>query len=197
MLACADMSTQELMAKGRLEMKAQEDSLARAQRIVESTIEVGTKTAETLHQQGEQMERVLDALEEIKFSMKKANQVIRDITRSIATDKCALLHDLLSLRDLWQLSCCSLTAAALHAGTKCKALTSSAWRIALPWFKSPFRLVNSARQQVAYQTQAYMELLDTSETIPAAVFTGWSSMLCRGRGMAKSPCALLHQRALA
>lgn len=77
------------MAKGRKEMKDQEESLMRAQRIVESTIEVGTKTAETLHQQGEQMERVLDALDEIKFSMKKANQVIRDITRSLATDKCA------------------------------------------------------------------------------------------------------------
>ena len=76
----AEMSTQELMTKGRKEMQAQEDSLIRAQRIVESTIEVGTKTAETLHQQGQQMERVLDALEEIKFSMKEANQVIRDIT---------------------------------------------------------------------------------------------------------------------
>ena len=76
------------MTKGRKEMQAQEDSLIRAQRIVESTIEVGAKTAETLHQQGQQMERVLDALEEIKFSLKKANQVIRDITRSIATDKC-------------------------------------------------------------------------------------------------------------
>ena len=85
----AEMSTQELMTRGRKEMQAQEDSLIRAQRIVESTIEVGAKTAETLHQQGQQMERVLDALDEIKFSMKKANQVIRDITRSIATDKCA------------------------------------------------------------------------------------------------------------
>lgn len=84
---CAELSTQELMAKGRKEMKDQEDSLMRAQRIVESTIDVGTKTAETLHQQGQQMERVLDALDEIKFSMKKANQVIRDITRSMATDK--------------------------------------------------------------------------------------------------------------
>ncbi len=85
--AYAELSTQELMAKGRKEMKDQEESLMRAQRIVESTIEVGTKTAETLHQQGQQMERVLDALDEIKFSMKKANQVIRDITRSLATDK--------------------------------------------------------------------------------------------------------------
>lgn len=77
------------MARGRLQMKDQEESLVRTQRIVESTIEVGAKTAETLQAQGQQMEGVLDALDEIKFSMKKANQVLRDITRSMATDKCA------------------------------------------------------------------------------------------------------------
>ena len=54
-------------------------------------MQVGTRTAETLQAQGEQMERVLDTLHEIQFSMKKAGQVIRDITRGIATDKCACL----------------------------------------------------------------------------------------------------------
>ena len=43
--------------------------------------------------QGQQMERVLDDLEQIHFSMKKANQVLRDMTRSIATDRRALLLD--------------------------------------------------------------------------------------------------------
>lgn len=33
------------------------------------------------------MERVLDDLEQIHFSMKKANQVLRDMTRGIATDR--------------------------------------------------------------------------------------------------------------
>jgi SNARE protein len=51
-------------------------------------MQVGTRAAETLQAQGEQMERVLDTLHEIQFSMKKAGQVIRDITRGIATDKC-------------------------------------------------------------------------------------------------------------
>ena len=83
------MSAQQLMERGRKEMKAQDESLIRAQRIVESTIEVGTKTAETLQAQGEQMDRVLDTLEEMRFDMKKAGQVIRDITRGLATDKCA------------------------------------------------------------------------------------------------------------
>lgn len=33
------------------------------------------------------MERVLDELEQIHFTMKKANQVLRDMTRGIATDR--------------------------------------------------------------------------------------------------------------
>jgi len=47
--------------------------------------------------QGQQMECVLDDLEQIHFSMKKANQVLRDMTRGIATDRrargaAALVH---------------------------------------------------------------------------------------------------------
>ena len=44
------------------------------------------------------MERVLDDLEQIHFSMKKANQVLRDMTRGIATDRHTLLfYDVLML----------------------------------------------------------------------------------------------------
>ena len=89
--ACAEMSAQQLMERGRKEMKAQDESLLRAQKIVESTVEIGSKTAETLHAQGQQMERVLDNLEEMRFDIKKGGQVIRDITRGLATDKCAAL----------------------------------------------------------------------------------------------------------
>ena len=45
------------------------------------------QTAETLDAQTRQMEKVIDDLDEIHFTMKKARQVIRDITRGIATDK--------------------------------------------------------------------------------------------------------------
>ena len=96
----ADMTTNELMQLGRKEIVETDEALVRAQRVVANTIEVGTKTAETLQAQTQQMERVLDDLDEIKFSLKKASKVIRDITRSMATDKCgpcslptcALLH---------------------------------------------------------------------------------------------------------
>ena len=63
--------------------------------------QVATETAATLDGQTKQMETVLDSLDEIHFSLKKANQVIRDITRRIATDKCVTV---------WL--CCTL-----HCGT--------------------------------------------------------------------------------
>ena len=45
--------------------------------------------AETLEGQTHQMEKIQGDLDEIKFTLKKAQKVIRDITRSMATDKCA------------------------------------------------------------------------------------------------------------
>ena len=50
--------------------------------------QVGTKVAETLESQTHQMEKIQGDLDEIKFTLKKAEKVIRDITRSMATDKC-------------------------------------------------------------------------------------------------------------
>lgn len=115
------MSAQQLMERGRKEMKAQDESLIRAQRIVESTIEVGTKTAETLQAQGEQMDRVLDTLEDIRFDMKKAGEVIRDITRGLATDKCVC-----SAPHLWIQ--CSVSKLWQHLqGVCCFTTTKSAW----------------------------------------------------------------------
>lgn len=87
------MNTGELMAVGRKEIAETDETLVRAQRIVANTIEVGTKTAETLQGQTQQMERVLDDLDEIKFTLKKASKVIRDITRSMATDKYGLASE--------------------------------------------------------------------------------------------------------
>ena len=75
------------MALGRKNVADTDLALTRAQKIVASTIEVGTKTAETMEGQTKQMERVLDDLEEIRFTMKKATQVIRDMTRGMATDR--------------------------------------------------------------------------------------------------------------
>jgi hypothetical protein len=50
------------------------------------------KTAAELKKQTDQMGKVIDDLNEIEFSMQRASKVIRDITRGLATDKCAPQH---------------------------------------------------------------------------------------------------------
>ena len=81
------MDTSTLIVEGRKKMKESDESLIRSEKLVAETIDIGTKTAEKLHDQTKQLERVVDDLDQIHFSMKKASKVIRDITRGIATDK--------------------------------------------------------------------------------------------------------------
>lgn len=76
-----------MMDKGRKDIIDTEKALQRSNKIVEDTIQVATATAETLNAQTEQMERTLDSLDRIEFSLKHARRVIRDITRGLATDK--------------------------------------------------------------------------------------------------------------
>jgi hypothetical protein len=45
------------------------------------------QTAATLHEQTQQLNKIVDDLNEIEFTMKKATKVIADITKGIMTDK--------------------------------------------------------------------------------------------------------------
>lgn len=83
----AGLTTTEAIQLGRKEIASTDQALVRAQKVVADTIDIGTKTAETLDSQTKQLERVMDDLDEIQFSMKKASQVLRDMTRGMATDK--------------------------------------------------------------------------------------------------------------
>ena len=47
-------------------------------------------TAEALHAQTKQMERVINDLDEIKFTLKTAGNLVRELTKSLATDKCIM-----------------------------------------------------------------------------------------------------------
>ena len=85
--ASADMDTTQLIVEGRKKIKESDESLIRSEKLVAETIEIGTKTAAKLDDQTKQLERVVDDLDQIHFSMKKAQKIIRDITRGIATDK--------------------------------------------------------------------------------------------------------------
>ena len=83
----AAMSIQDMIKLGQNEIKGTDDVIKRSAKIVEETIQAATDTAVTLDGQTKQMEHVLDSLDNIQFSLQKAKQVIRDITRGIATDK--------------------------------------------------------------------------------------------------------------
>ena len=89
------MATQDLMEMGRKQMKETDQSLIRSERLVNDTISIGAQTAETLQVQGQQLGKISNDLDDIHFSMKKASQVIRDMARGLATDKCIMAFLLL------------------------------------------------------------------------------------------------------
>jgi SNARE protein len=83
-----EMRTQELVELGRNHIGETDESLLRSERLVNDTIAIGAQTAETLQQQGNQLSKISEDLDEIHFSNEKARKVIRDITRGLATDRC-------------------------------------------------------------------------------------------------------------
>uniref|UniRef100_A0A2N9EIC3 t-SNARE coiled-coil homology domain-containing protein n=2 Tax=Magnoliopsida TaxID=3398 RepID=A0A2N9EIC3_FAGSY len=89
------MSNQELINAGTKTMDETDQAIVRTQKVVEQTIEVGTQTAGTLKGQTEQMGRIVNELDTINFSIKKASQLVKEIGRQVATDKCIMLFLLL------------------------------------------------------------------------------------------------------
>jgi len=84
------MEAGDLLQHGRGIMDETDKSVARSQAVVEETIQIGTQTAEALRGQTQQLERIVDDLDEIHFSLKKSFGVLKDITRGLATDKCIM-----------------------------------------------------------------------------------------------------------
>ncbi|GMH35226.1 hypothetical protein BSKO_03094 [Bryopsis sp. KO-2023] len=82
-----DMSTQQVITKGRGEIQDIDNRLARAEKVVDDTIQIGVQTAAELAEQTKQMEKIVDDLDNIEFSLKKARKVLSDITRGLITDK--------------------------------------------------------------------------------------------------------------
>ncbi|KAF5950962.1 hypothetical protein HYC85_012955 [Camellia sinensis] len=85
------MSNQELINAGMKTMNETDQAIERSKQVVEQTIEVGTQTAVTLKGQTEQMGRIVNELDTIQFSIKKASQLVKEIGRQVATDKCIML----------------------------------------------------------------------------------------------------------
>ncbi|XP_023000438.1 novel plant SNARE 13-like isoform X2 [Cucurbita maxima] len=87
----SSMTNQELIDAGKKTMDETDKAIERTQKVVEQTIEVGTQTAVTLKGQTEQMGRIVNELDTINFSIKKASQLVKEIGRQVATDKCIML----------------------------------------------------------------------------------------------------------
>ncbi|KAM7278069.1 hypothetical protein ACFE04_005203 [Oxalis oulophora] len=85
------MSNQELINAGMKTMDETDQAIERSKQVVHQTIEVGTQTATTLKGQTDQMGRIVNELDTIQFSLKKASQLVKEIGRQVATDKCIML----------------------------------------------------------------------------------------------------------
>jgi SNARE protein len=85
------MEAGDLIQHGRNVMDETDKSIMRSEAVVEETIQIGTQTAEALRGQTKQLEKIVDDLDEIHFSLKKSFGVLKDITRGLATDKCIMV----------------------------------------------------------------------------------------------------------
>ncbi|KAI3887429.1 hypothetical protein MKX03_022109 [Papaver bracteatum] len=84
------MSNQELIDAGKSRMDETDQAIERSKLVVEQTIEVGAQTGVALKGQTEQMGRIVNDLDTIQFSIKKASQLVKEIGRRVATDKCIM-----------------------------------------------------------------------------------------------------------
>lgn len=89
-LLASNMTNQQLMQHGDSLMDETDQALARSKQTVQETINVGTETAAALKAQTEQMSRVVNELDSIHFSMKKASKLVKEIGRQVATDRCIM-----------------------------------------------------------------------------------------------------------
>lgn len=84
------MTNQQLIDAGRNQMDQTDQAIERSKMVVAQTVETGAQTAATLTQQTEQMKRIGNELDTVHFSLKKASQLVKEIGRQVATDKCIM-----------------------------------------------------------------------------------------------------------
>ncbi|PKU75775.1 putative plant SNARE 11 [Dendrobium catenatum] len=86
----SSMTNQQLMDTGGRMMNEADQAIERSKKVVEDTVNVGAETAAALKAQTEQMSRIVNELDSIHFSMKKASQLVKEIGRQVATDRCIM-----------------------------------------------------------------------------------------------------------
>ncbi|KAL4323402.1 hypothetical protein GQ457_11G021590 [Hibiscus cannabinus] len=89
-LLASSMTNQQLMDRGHQMMDETDQTIDRAKKVVQDTVDVGTETAAALKAQTEQMSRIVNELDSIHFSIQKASKLVKEIGRQVATDKCIM-----------------------------------------------------------------------------------------------------------
>ncbi|XP_038991159.1 novel plant SNARE 11-like [Hibiscus syriacus] len=91
-LLASSMTNHMLMDKGNQMMDETDQAIDRAKKVVQDTVDVGTDTAAALkaNLKTEQMSSIVNELDSIIFSMKKASKLVKEFSRQIATDKCIM-----------------------------------------------------------------------------------------------------------
>ncbi|XP_047325589.1 novel plant SNARE 11-like [Impatiens glandulifera] len=89
-LLASTMTNQQLMDRGNEMMDDTDQAIERSKKVVHETINVGTETAAALKAQTEQMSKIVNELDSIHFSLKKASKLVKEIGRQVATDRCIM-----------------------------------------------------------------------------------------------------------
>ncbi|CAL9029157.1 unnamed protein product [Prunus brigantina] len=89
-LLASSMTNQQLIDNGNQMMDETDQAIERSKKVVHETINVGTETAAALKAQTEQMSRIVNELDSIHFSIKKATKLVKEIGRQVATDRCIM-----------------------------------------------------------------------------------------------------------
>lgn len=84
------MTTAQLLEKGQKVQEKSLDSLGHTLQTIDSTKEVGSATAQKLHEQTEQLVKVGEQVDEMQSYLDQANKELRSFVRRIATDKIIL-----------------------------------------------------------------------------------------------------------
>jgi len=85
-----EMDSQQLVQHGRGMMNQTDKSVSRSKKIVHETIEMGAVTAAKLKEQTQKLDEITDELDELQFSVRKSLNLVRDITKGLASDRCVI-----------------------------------------------------------------------------------------------------------
>ncbi|OIV93388.1 hypothetical protein TanjilG_24108 [Lupinus angustifolius] len=89
-LLASSMTNEQLMDRGNHMMDETDQAIERGKKVVQDTVNVGTEASAALKAQTEQMSKIVNELDSIHFSIKKASQLVKDVGRQVATDKCIM-----------------------------------------------------------------------------------------------------------